>query len=66
MATNEDGEEKAKGLAGVTAAVMWRILAGVRGLYDRSAPWLLLVSARGERQLIEQFNNLERPATSDA
>ena len=44
MATDENGEAKAgKGLAGMAQAVVLQIIASVRALYVRSAPWLMLV-----------------------
>ena len=43
MATDESGEAKAKGLAAVSQAVLLQIFASIRSLYDRSAPWLMLV-----------------------
>ena len=44
MATDESGEAKgAKGLLGVSQAVIFQIVASIRALYERSAPWLMLV-----------------------
>mmetsp|Transcript_3926 Transcript_3926/g.9419 ORF Transcript_3926/g.9419 Transcript_3926/m.9419 type:complete len:224 (+) Transcript_3926:541-1212(+) len=47
MATDENGEGKAKGgLAGIVTSVVLRIVASIRSLYDGSAPWLMLVDMR--------------------
>jgi len=37
-------EGRAKGLAGVSHSLLLQVVASLRALFDRSAPWLTLVS----------------------
>lgn len=46
MATDESGGARAKGLAGVSQAVVLSIVGVIRSLYERSAPWIMMVRTK--------------------
>jgi hypothetical protein len=69
MATDESGEAKGmktKGLAAVSQAVVIQIVASVRGLYDRSAPWGMLGECAIKRRLFYAALHSRRSSTARA